>query len=49
LSSTCGTSTPTFITPSGTVGTLRRKLAVDDEPQLIETVVGRGYKLRDDL
>ena len=32
-----------------TVGTLRRKLAVDDEPQLIETVVGRGYKLRDDL
>jgi DNA-binding response OmpR family regulator len=32
-----------------TVGTLRRKLAIDDEPQLIETVVGRGYKLRDDL
>jgi DNA-binding response OmpR family regulator len=31
-----------------TVGTLRRKLAVDDEPQLIETVVGRGYRLRDD-
>ena len=32
-----------------TVGTLRRKLAVDDEPQLIETVVGRGYRLKDDL
>ena len=31
-----------------TVGTLRRKLAVDDEPQLIETVVGRGYRLKDD-
>ena len=29
-----------------TVGTLRRKLAADDEPQLIETVVGRGYRLR---
>ena len=32
-----------------TVGTLRRKLAVADEPQLIETVVGRGYRLKDDL
>ncbi|MGZ4694566.1 MAG: response regulator transcription factor [Acidimicrobiales bacterium] len=32
-----------------TVGTLRRKLAVDDEPQLIETIVGRGYRLKDDL
>jgi DNA-binding response OmpR family regulator len=32
-----------------TVGTLRRKLAVDDESPLIETVVGRGYRLRDDL
>jgi DNA-binding response OmpR family regulator len=31
-----------------TVGTLRRKLAIDDEPQLIETVVGRGYRLKDD-
>lgn len=31
-----------------TVGTLRRKLAVDDEPQLIETVIGRGYRLRAD-
>ncbi|MTD13230.1 response regulator [Nakamurella sp. YIM 132087] len=30
-----------------TVGTLRRKLSVDDEPQLLETVVGRGYRLRD--
>jgi len=30
-----------------TVGTLRRKLAIDDEPQLIETVVGRGYRLVD--
>ena len=29
-----------------TVGTLRRKLAVEDEPQLIETVIGRGYRLR---
>jgi DNA-binding response OmpR family regulator len=28
-----------------TVGTLRRKLAVDDEPALIETVIGRGYRL----
>ncbi|MEI7592030.1 MAG: response regulator transcription factor [Actinomycetes bacterium] len=32
-----------------TVGTLRRKIAVDDEPQLIETVVGRGYRLKDSL
>ncbi|WP_106298512.1 response regulator transcription factor [Knoellia remsis] len=29
-----------------TVGTLRRKLTVDDEPALIETVIGRGYRLR---
>ena len=29
-----------------TVGTLRRKLTVEDEPQLIETLVGRGYRLR---
>ena len=28
-----------------TVGTLRRKLAIDCEPGLIETVVGRGYRL----
>ena len=28
-----------------TVGTLRRKLAIDGEPGLIETVVGRGYRL----
>ena len=31
-----------------TVGTLRRKLSLDDEPQLLETVIGRGYRLRDD-
>src|SRR4051794_2379124 len=31
-----------------TVGTLRRKVAVDDESQLIETVVGRGYRLKDE-
>ncbi len=30
-----------------TVGTLRRKLSVGDEPQLLETVVGRGYRLRE--
>jgi DNA-binding response OmpR family regulator len=30
-----------------TVGTLRRKLSVDEEPQLLETVIGRGYRLRD--
>ena len=28
-----------------TVGTLRRKLALDDETQLIETVIGSGYRL----
>ena len=27
-----------------TVGTLRRKLTLDAEPQLIETVIGRGYR-----
>ena len=32
-----------------TVGTLRRKLVEGDEPQAIETVIGRGYRLRDDL
>ena len=31
-----------------TVGTLRRKLTVDHEPQLLETVTGRGYRLRED-
>jgi DNA-binding response OmpR family regulator len=32
-----------------TVGTLRRKATVDGEKPLIETVIGRGYRLRDDL
>ncbi len=31
-----------------TVGTLRRKLVTAGEPQLIETVIGRGYRLRED-
>lgn len=31
-----------------TVGTLRRKLTVHAEPQLLETVTGRGYRLRAD-
>jgi DNA-binding response OmpR family regulator len=30
-----------------TVGTLRRKLSAADEPALIDTVVGRGYRLLD--
>lgn len=30
-----------------TVGTLRRKLQGDEEPQLIETVIGSGYRLFD--
>jgi DNA-binding response OmpR family regulator len=30
-----------------TVGTLRRKLSVEGEPQLLDTVVGRGYRLRE--
>lgn len=30
-----------------TVGTLRRKVTVGDESQLIETVIGRGYRLLD--
>jgi DNA-binding response OmpR family regulator len=30
-----------------TVGTLRRKLTVDGEWPMLETVVGRGYRLRD--
>jgi DNA-binding response OmpR family regulator len=32
-----------------TVGTLRRKLTVDGEEQLLETVIGRGYRLREPL
>lgn len=28
-----------------TVGTLRRKLSEEDEPQLIETVIGSGYRM----
>jgi DNA-binding response OmpR family regulator len=31
-----------------TVGTLRRKLVRGDEAQVIETVIGRGYRLVDD-
>ena len=30
-----------------TVGTLRRKVTLEDEDQLIETVIGRGYRLRE--
>jgi DNA-binding response OmpR family regulator len=30
-----------------TVGTLRRKLSDHDETPLIETVIGRGYRLLD--
>jgi DNA-binding response OmpR family regulator len=30
-----------------TVGTLRRKLTVDDEEPLVDTVIGRGYRLRE--
>ncbi|HUP74566.1 MAG TPA: response regulator transcription factor [Acidimicrobiales bacterium] len=30
-----------------TVGTLRRKVTLEDEGQLIETVIGRGYRLRE--
>lgn len=30
-----------------TVGTLRRKLTVDDEDPALETVIGRGYRLRE--
>jgi DNA-binding response OmpR family regulator len=32
-----------------TVGTLRRKVTINDEEALIETVIGRGYRLRDDV
>jgi DNA-binding response OmpR family regulator len=31
-----------------TVGTLRRKLSTGDEPQVLETVIGRGYRLREE-
>jgi len=31
-----------------TVGTLRRKLSVDGEDPLLETVIGRGYRLREE-
>jgi DNA-binding response OmpR family regulator len=31
-----------------TVGTLRRKVTVDNEIPIIETVIGAGYKLRED-
>jgi DNA-binding response OmpR family regulator len=31
-----------------TVGTLRRKLTQDDEEPVLETVIGRGYRLRGD-
>ena len=30
-----------------TVGTLRRKLTLDGEDALLETVIGRGYRLRE--
>jgi DNA-binding response OmpR family regulator len=29
-----------------TVGTLRRKLTIEGEPPVLETVIGRGYRLR---
>ncbi len=32
-----------------TVGTLRRKLSEDGEPTLIETVIGRGYRLLEEV
>jgi DNA-binding response OmpR family regulator len=32
-----------------TVGTLRRKLVAGGEDQLIETVIGRGYRLLEDV
>ena len=32
-----------------TVGTLRRKLTVDGEEPVLETVIGRGYRLREDV
>jgi DNA-binding response OmpR family regulator len=30
-----------------TVGTLRRKLTLDGEEPLLETMIGRGYRLRE--
>jgi DNA-binding response OmpR family regulator len=30
-----------------TVGTLRRKLTLDGEEPVLETVIGRGYRLRE--
>ena len=30
-----------------TVGTLRRKVSIDDETPLIETLIGSGYRLLD--
>lgn len=30
-----------------TVGTLRRKLAVGEEPPVLETVIGRGYRIKE--
>ena len=30
-----------------TVGTLRRKLSTADEPPVLETVIGRGYRIRE--
>ncbi|MBI2704304.1 MAG: response regulator transcription factor [Actinobacteria bacterium] len=32
-----------------TVGTLRRKLVAEGEPPLIDTVIGRGYRLRESV
>ena len=32
-----------------TVGTLRRKLSTNDAPGLLETVVGRGYRLLEEV
>ena len=40
-----GNVDPSSNTVRVTVGTLRRKLGQDGEPALIETVVGRGYRL----
>ena len=31
------------------VGPLRRKLSTDDEPGLVERVVGRGYRLLEEV
>lgn len=32
-----------------TVGTLRRKVSINEEPDLIQTVVGSGYRLLDEI